>query len=124
MPGLPPRARLRRAADFRALRSARGRVAGRHFTLRWGDSPAPECRLGMAVSRKVSKRAVARNRIKRVVRESFRAQRARLPAVDVLVIARPSAAEVDTRVLRADLDRLWRRLPTLKPNSVRGTIGG
>ncbi len=78
----------------------------------------------MAVSRKVSKRAVERNRIKRLVRESFRAQRTQLPSLDVLVIARTSAANTDSPTLRADLDRVWQRLRSLKPTAAPGTIGG
>jgi ribonuclease P protein component len=78
----------------------------------------------MAVSRKVSKRAVERNRIKRVVRESFRARREQLPGVDVLVIARTSAASTASPALRADLDRVWQRLQSLKPTAAPGTIGG
>ncbi|MGH8144859.1 MAG: ribonuclease P protein component [Rhodanobacteraceae bacterium] len=124
MAGLPPSARLRRAADFAALRQATGRLSTRHFSLRWIPSTAGQGRLGLAVSRKVSKRAVVRNRIKRVVRESFRAQRTRLPELDVLVIARTSAAEVEKHVLRGDLDGAWRRLQSLKPASAPGTIGG
>jgi len=64
----------------------------------------------MAVSRKVSKNAVVRNRIRRQIRESFRQQRARLPNVDVLVIARVSAAAQANPVLREELDLLWQRL--------------
>ena len=37
MAGLPPHARLRRAADFAALRNARGRLQTKHFLLRWID---------------------------------------------------------------------------------------
>lgn len=124
MAGLPPRARLRRAADFAALRHARGRVQTRHFLLRWVASPAGSARLGLAVSRKVSKRAVVRNRVKRIARESFRRQRAALPAVDILVIARSSAAMATRDALHADLDDAWRKLQALKHASTPGTIGG
>ncbi|MGH8183027.1 MAG: ribonuclease P protein component [Rhodanobacteraceae bacterium] len=124
MAGLPPSARLRRAADFTALRQATGRWQGRHFTLRWIGSLRNCPRLGMAVSRKVSKRAVERNRIKRVIRESFRARRESFPALDILVIARTSSATSDNSVLREDLDRAWRQLQALKPGPAPGTIGG
>lgn len=124
MAGLPPSARLRRAADFAALRQATGRASATHFSLRWVPAATGECRLGMAVSRKVSKRAVERNRIKRLVRESFRARCAQLPRLDVLVVARTSAASTDSPTLRADLDRAWQRLQSLKPSAAPGTIGG
>ena len=124
MAGLPPSARLRRAAEFAAFRSAAGRVQTRHFLLRVIPSVIGEARLGLAVSRKVSKRAVARNRIKRIVRESFRLHRAGLPALDVLVIARPIAAGAENAALHADLDIAWQKLQALKPGPAPGTIGG
>ena len=124
MAGLPPAARLRRAADFAALRHATGRWQGRHFLLRWSPTSAGMARLGLAVSRKVSKRAVERNRIKRVIRESFRVRRESLPALDVLVIARISAASADNTVLRDDLEHAWQKLKALKQAPAPGTIGG
>ncbi|HET7922845.1 MAG TPA: ribonuclease P protein component [Gammaproteobacteria bacterium] len=124
MPGLPPSARLRRAADFAPLRDARGRVQTRHFLLRWVASPTGRARLGLAVSRKVSKRAVVRNRIKRITRETFRRERDALPALDILVIARASAATVVNPALHADLAEAWRKLKALKPAPGPGTIDG
>jgi ribonuclease P protein component len=122
--GLPPSARLRRAAEFAAFRTASGRVQTRHFLLRTLPSSAGQARLGLAVSRKVSKRAVARNRIKRIIRESFRLRRAALPALDVLVIARSSAAATDNPALRADLEAAWQKLAALMAKPAPGTMGG
>lgn len=107
---LPPSARLRSAADYAALRAVKGRLNGTLFAIRYGPGAAADARMGMAVSRKVSKRAVDRNRIKRVVRESFRQRRATLPLLDMLVIARSAAAAADNATLRAELERLWSRL--------------
>ena len=76
----------------------------------------------MAVSRRVSKRAVERNRIRRIVRESFRAARAQLPGCDVLVIARDSAASNDRHSLRTAADLIWRELAALKPREANRTI--
>ena len=123
MAGLPPAARLRRAADFAALRDG-ARWHGRHFLLRWRTTSEGNARLGLAVSRKVSKRAVERNRIKRAVRESFRAAREELSALDILVIARASAADTPNPELFADLALAWRKLNTLKQTPAPGTIGG
>lgn len=122
MVGLPPSARLRRAADFAALKHASGRWQGRHFLLRWLESTDQCARLGLAVSRKVSKRAVERNRIKRVIRESFRGTSGTLPALDILVIARTAAAGTPNPVLHVDLGRAWQTLKTLKRTSAPGTI--
>jgi ribonuclease P protein component len=124
MADLPPSARLRRAADFAALKHANGRWQGRHFLLRWLESSDQHARLGLSVSRKVSKRAVERNRIKRVVRESFRATRETLPALDILVIARTAAAGTPNPGLHVDLGRAWQALKALKQTPAPGTING
>ncbi|HEX7324802.1 MAG TPA: ribonuclease P protein component [Rhodanobacteraceae bacterium] len=120
--GLPPAARLRSIADFHGLRRPSGRASVRCFALRWSESTTGHSRLGMAVSRKVSTRAVVRNRIKRVVRESFRQRRVRLPALDLLVIAQTAAATTENADLRDDLERAWRRVQALKPPAAPGTI--
>ncbi len=120
--GLPPEARLRRAADFVALRQAPGRFDSRYFLIRYQASAIATCRMGLVVSRRVSKRAVIRNRIKRVARESFRHARGNLPGIDLVLIARAQAAAADSEALRADLDAAWRRLKPLKPAAAPGTI--
>ena len=51
-----------------------------------------EARLGMAVSIRAAGNAVNRNRLRRLIRESFRMHREEMPAVDVLVTARAAAA--------------------------------
>ncbi len=66
-------------------------------------------KLGIAVGRRVGN-AVVRNRLKRRIREWFRAARADLPAgSDTVVIARPPARELSGREVAAALDRLVAR---------------
>ena len=112
--GHPPSARLRNPADFAALRREGKRIATRHFRTQFRISPDAEPRLGMAVSRRVSKRAVVRNRIRRTVRESFRLRRTTLPNCDVLLIAQTSAATTTNGELRSDLEAIWNQLAALK----------
>ena len=120
--GLPPRARLRRAGDFAALRDAAGRLDTRYFLVRYREGDGATARLGLAVSRRVSKSAVQRNRIKRITRESFRHARNGMPPLDVLVIARTRAADIENTTLRTELDRIWLRLQALKQGRAPGTI--
>ena len=108
--GLPREARLRRPGEFAALRTSSGRAGGRCFHMRYRDNALGNARLGLAISKRVSKRAVERNRIKRLVRESFRRVRHRLPAVDLMVMAREQAAGVPGPELLRDLDGLWEKL--------------
>jgi ribonuclease P protein component len=99
------RGRLSRSAEFeRVYRQGRSH-GGRHFVLhafpRGGggtlESGADGPRLGVSVSRKVGG-AVDRNKVKRLLREAFRAEASRLPAdVDVVIVARPDALELVER---------------------------
>lgn len=115
--GLPREARLRRPGDFAALRTSSGRAGGRCFHLRFRDNELGHARLGLAISKRVSKRAVERNRIKRLLRESFRRIRHELPAIDLMVMAREQASGVPGPQLLAELDGLWKKLLTKPPES-------
>ena len=70
-------------------------------------------RLGMAVSKKACSRAVGRNRIKRLVRESFRSQLVR-PAsensLDFVVLPTVAAATQSNKALVESLSEHWMRL--------------
>ena len=112
--GLPREARICRAGDFAALRQASGRFGGRCFSVRYRLNGLDHARLGLAISKRVSKRAVDRNRLKRLVRESFRRVRQQLPPVDLMVMAREQALSLPGATLLAELDALWRKLPPLK----------
>ena len=69
-------------------------------------------RLGLAISRKAARSAVARNRIKRHVRETFRHRQAELDGLDIVVIARPGIAMQGAPELNNALHKLWKRLIT------------
>lgn len=71
-----------------------------------GDYP----RLGMAISVRSAGGAAARNRVKRIVRESFRLNQHSLPAVDLVVMGRPGIGGRDNADIRDSLDKHWRRI--------------
>jgi ribonuclease P protein component len=98
-PGTAPRrrARITRSGDFDAVYRRGRSAANRHLVVyafaRDDRPPAAPARLGLSVSKKVGD-AVARNRVKRVLRERFAEIAPSLPCgIDVVVIARPGCAE-------------------------------
>lgn len=119
----PGRARLRVSAEYQAVFTAGRRISS--ASLRLHAQPCPErieARLGVVVSKKVDKRAVARNRFKRVIRDYFRRTRADLPNGDYVVIVKPEARKVSADALRDELAGLWRRVQALKPPAPAGTM--
>ena len=84
-----------------------------------GGRPAHR-RIGISASRRVGN-AVVRNRIKRGVREWFRASREILPEdVDIVVIARRPASGLGGPEIARALDALARRIR--KPRSTPGSL--
>lgn len=89
----PRSCRIRRRSEFLELQRAGKRRTTPHFVILTRDRLTPPARLGITTSRKVGG-APQRNRVRRLVREFFRRNRGLIGNVDVLVIARPSAAEI------------------------------
>jgi ribonuclease P protein component len=108
--GLPRGARLTGKAQFDRVFAARTARNSRYFRLNLADNGLEHARLGMAVSRRVDKRAVQRNRLRRQIRESFRLAWPGLPALDIVVTARPDAAQAARALVWADLLALWAAL--------------
>lgn len=85
--------RIRRRGDFLRIQRVGRRRAGLRFVVITVPARDGTARLGITASRKVGG-AVVRNRIKRWVREFFRRSKYDVsPAQEILVIARPQAAE-------------------------------
>ncbi|HEX9401774.1 MAG TPA: ribonuclease P protein component [Anaeromyxobacter sp.] len=90
---LPRAARLRRRREFLEVQQRGKRLySGEVLVLALATGGARP-RIGITVSSKVAN-AVGRNRVKRWVREAFRAVQAELPPVDLVVIARRGAPEM------------------------------
>lgn len=65
-------------------------------------------RMGFVVSKKVNKSAVKRNRIKRLIRETFRTQKY-LKSADYVVMAKPGVTKLKNAHITASLNQLWQQ---------------
>lgn len=92
--GFPKRARLLKRSEFLRLSRAGKKSQTAHFVVLKKTNDKGDNRLGITVSTKVGN-AVARNRIKRLVREFFRRHSGELPSPqDIVIIARKGAGEL------------------------------
>jgi ribonuclease P protein component len=107
---LPAIRRIRRKPEFDVIQTRGRRLGNEHFGLTVYCSGSPTARLGLAVSLKVAGNGVERNRIRRIIRESFRLRQHDLPALDLVVIARSRARGAQNHELRTSLGELWMKL--------------
>jgi ribonuclease P protein component len=90
----PRTVRLRRRREFLSVQRASARCQTSHFVVLRRRGETSQSRLGVTVSSQIGN-AVVRNRIKRLVRETFRHLRsALLDPIDVVIIARRGADQV------------------------------
>jgi len=111
----PRSARILKPADFTQVFKKNASSQDAFFRVIARPSDGGTARLGMAVSKKVHKSAVVRNRIKRVVRESFRTWRAGQEdspdnRLDIVVLARPASARAENQQISDSMSAHWNRI--------------
>jgi len=109
----PRRRRLSRSGEFDRVYRDGTSQATRYLVLysfpRRGEGEDGAVRLGVSVGRKVGG-AVERNRVKRWIRECFRRTRASFPvSLDLVVVARPGAADARHESICRELKTLAAR---------------
>jgi ribonuclease P protein component len=80
------------------------------FTLKFIIQPNGRCRFTVVVSTKVSKLAVRRNRIKRIVREKFKLISSQLPSGDYLLICKPSVNTIEESKFLQSLEEVFKKV--------------
>lgn len=107
----PKSSRLLTSSDYSdVFQSVEVRVSSKHFLILSRNLELNEPRLGIIVAKKHVKLAVQRNRIKRLLRESFRSTRYSLPGLDIVVLAKKGIGLVDNAECAKELDYLWQKL--------------
>ncbi len=85
------------------------------FTVLCRQNDLEIARLGLAISKKNCRKAAARNRIKRLVRESFRLHQQELAGLDIVVMNKRSTADATNAALFDSLSGHWKRCAKAAP---------
>lgn len=103
---LPKSSLLKKSAEFNQVYRRGNRLRGEGFALIYLNGDQADSRLGISVSRKVGN-AVRRNRIKRIMRETFRLHREIFPrSSDIVIAVRPDFSLAGMHAARASIARL------------------
>lgn len=105
---LPKKNRITKKTDFDAVfKNGRGDKEG-FFLLKCISSVCPESRFGLIVSKKISKKAVVRNRIRRQLYSVIASQIAKInKAYECVVVALPGAEKSDFQTIVKTLEKLF-----------------
>jgi len=101
--------RLLKPAEFKRVFELRQSAHNAHFGIYTAKNTLGHPRVGLVVSKKVSKKAVVRNRIKRQIRENFRLQKASLGAHDFVIVAKAPLSGIAFDTITPPLQSLWPR---------------
>ena len=112
--------RLLNAVAFGRVFKKATRSRDKWFTVLCRENNKGIARLGLAISKKNCRQATGRNRIKRIVRESFRQHQADIAGLDVVVINQPGAAMATNRALFDSMAAHWRRCQKARGREARG----
>ena len=102
--------RLHKRSEFVTVYQNRKVSHGRFFSIHACPNSLSYPRLGLSVSKHVSKKAVERNRLKRRIKEEFRLHQQTLSRLDFVVVAKRGSTEQAHQTLCADLNKLWSRV--------------
>ncbi|AXO90673.1 ribonuclease P protein component [Pseudomonas parafulva] len=108
--------RLLTPRHFKAVfDSPTGKVPGKNLLILARENGLDHPRLGLVIGKKSVKLAVQRNRLKRLMRDSFRLHQHSLAGLDIVIVARKGLGEVENPELHQHFGKLWKRLARGRP---------
>ncbi|ABI41005.1 MULTISPECIES: ribonuclease P protein component [Shewanella] len=102
--------RLLTPAQFKSVFSNPIKASSAEITLLAIPNSEQHPRLGLTVAKRYVKRANQRNRIKRVIRDSFRLNQHDIPHLDIVVLVRNGVMEMENAEINKLIEKLWRKL--------------
>ncbi len=110
--GFPKEAHLRKASEFKAVFNQSRRFTARIFAIYCCHNMLANPRLGVSISKKNVRNACDRNRIKRIIRETFRLRQTPVANLDIVVVAYRGSDSLTNPDLQRNLNELWQILGT------------
>ncbi|OUM31759.1 ribonuclease P protein component [Pseudomonas putida] len=108
--------RLLTPRHFKAVfDSPTGKVPGKNLLILARENGLDHPRLGLVIGKKSVKLAVQRNRLKRLMRDSFRLSQQLLAGLDIVIVARKGLGEIENPELHQHFGKLWKRLARSRP---------
>ena len=107
-----PEQRLRAPKQFSQAYERGRRLGNECFSANVLPNDLGAARLGLSIAARTVGNAVHRNRIRRVIRETFRLHQNELPALDIVIGARSQARDAEATRLAASLTKLWKKIAT------------
>jgi len=105
---LPAEKRLKLARDFRAVSRSKLSVKEGNLLLKEQASQKSVSRFGIVVSKRVAKKAVDRNRMRRLLSEALRAKQGSLKSpCDVVLVALPGFSLKDLSEAQSIIEKLF-----------------
>jgi ribonuclease P protein component len=120
--GFPSRLKLKKTDEFSSVFSFKQRIYGNWIAAHYKPNGLKHSRIGIVVSKKVARKAVARNYMRRVLREWFRQNLTTLMAVDIVMRLHKPFARSDFSTVQEELARMSKRL-RLKSSDASETNG-
>ncbi len=102
--------RLLNAGDYERVFERAQKSSDKALTVLARRSGREWARLGLAIPRKQIRRSVERNRVKRLIRESFRRHQELLRGLDVVVIGRSDLAQKNSQRIFRCLEEHWQQI--------------
>lgn len=120
----PKTHRLLKPKQFEAVfADASIRASNRYCLILSRPNDESNPKLGLIIAKKHIRLAVERNRIKRVIRESFRQHQHQLPPINAIVLARKGLDTLENKDIHDLMTLLWKKIcqkqKSLKENPVK-----
>jgi len=118
------RLRLLKAADFQPVfKHADYKVSSQMMLFLAIETESSFPRLGLVIAKKNIATAVQRNRVKRLLRESFRHNQHLLEGLDIVILARSGLGFLDNSLITRQTETLWQDLADKRQKSSRKFSG-